>query len=107
MAEVLGAVIRDFYKNHWPEGFWHEEGEIPIEDDYGNWILPDDARVDPEKLGWLADESKNGQFAMSFADALAQHLGLCPETEVVVFRTSPEMAQKLRDFAQTIGVSPA
>jgi len=58
---VPAAVFRDFYQNHWPRDWYHDDSPIEVEDWDGNWILPDDAIVPLSDLGYCVWQGKEGQ----------------------------------------------
>ena len=52
---VTGAELLDFYTNHWPStDYYHDDANVAFEDDYGDWILPPDAKVKLSDCGYLA-----------------------------------------------------
>lgn len=50
---ATGAEIRDFFENGWDETYYHDDSEIPLMNDAGNWILEDDKLYDLSKLGMM------------------------------------------------------
>jgi hypothetical protein len=48
---ATGAEIREFYDNHWPEGYYHDDCEIT--DDDGKCNLDPDQKYDLAELGVL------------------------------------------------------
>lgn len=106
MPKVTGAVVKDFYFNHWPKGMWHEDSEVELEDENGKWILPDDAIVDTERLGYLGNAESMGAPVMSFTDAFKAFQKETDPDVVLVFKTDAERAAKLRAYAAEIGIQP-
>ena len=72
MAKALGADIIDFYDNHWPEGYYHEDNEIEFHDQKASpvkdpiWVLEPDVKYDLDKCGVLVDEKTNDAVEFSY-----------------------------------------
>lgn len=57
---VPAAVFRDFYRNHWPKDWYHDDSAIEVEDWHGNWLLADDAVVSLADLGSCVWQGRDG-----------------------------------------------
>lgn len=56
--KATGAEINDFYKNHWPKGFYHEDWDASlVSDDKEEFSLADDQAYDLKDLGFLVSET--------------------------------------------------
>lgn len=53
---ITGAEFLEFYKNHWPSGWWVEDDHIGIDDELGNIILDPNEVLDLSNLGWAASD---------------------------------------------------
>jgi len=49
---ATGAEIKDFWNNGWDGNYYHDDWEVPIQDDMGEWILEDAKLYDLDKLGY-------------------------------------------------------
>lgn len=102
--KITGAEFRDFYQNHWPKGYWHEDAEYEIEDDHGVFILADDAILDVEKLGYL-DNGKKGE-TKSFAEAWQEFVGARPDVEILSFKVPAAQVTAFLAAAAQLGLEP-
>lgn len=102
--KITGAQFRDFYQNHWPQGYWHEDAEYEIEDEVGKFILAEDAILDVDKLGYLASGTKGD--TRSFADAWDDFTGSRPEEEIVTFRVPTAQIEAFLRAASELGLAP-
>jgi hypothetical protein len=50
---ALGADIKKFYADGWPEGAVHEDNELQLTDDNGEYIVADSDKLDLSKLGLI------------------------------------------------------
>lgn len=105
---VTGAEFRNFYKNHWPEGWYVEDMPYAAEDEQGNWILPDDARKPLSWFGVAIRQSEDpgkweeGQMR-EMHDLYADVMGISPSEVVVSFKVSIKDAEALKAAAEKIG----
>lgn len=102
--KITGAQFRDFYQNHWPQGYWHEDAEYEIEDEFGTFILADDAILDVDKMGYL-DSGRKGD-TKSFAEAWNEFIGAHPDVEIVTFRVPSAQFEALLAAAAELGIAP-
>lgn len=84
---ITGAVFSNFYKNHWPEGWYHEDCEYEVEDEYGNLIVAPTAVLELQKLGYLVNE-KDSKQTMSFVEAW-ERFAADPAAPVVISLAVP------------------
>jgi hypothetical protein len=106
-TEVSGAAFRDFYKNHWPKEWYVEEFYIDFEDDRGKFILPDDATVKLDDLGWAGWQGKGNppedrhtrQIGELYIEAMADRT----EEAVISFRLPLDKLEELRKMAAEMG----
>jgi hypothetical protein len=58
MAKALGADIIEFYRNGWPDGWYHDDATIEVEDqDDGTPVVQPNEKYDLVELGVLVDEA--------------------------------------------------
>lgn len=58
MAKALGADIIDFYNNGWPDGWYHDDNSIDVEDNgEGLDIVQPDQQYDLDDLGVLVKDN--------------------------------------------------
>lgn len=110
-TSVLGASFRDFYQNHWPKDWYAENLPLSVEDEQGRWVLPDDAEVDLTTLGLAVYEGPDTadieqHTAFDMERLYHTVMGTQPPIEVVVFRLNPVDAERLREAARTLGLTP-
>jgi len=48
---ATGAEIKDFWDNGWDGNYYHDDWEVPVQDEEGEWILEDAKLYDLDKLG--------------------------------------------------------
>lgn len=52
--KVTGAEFIDWYENHFPEDFYHEDdGDTPVQNDAGEWLLDPAETYNTDDLGYL------------------------------------------------------
>lgn len=102
--KITGAQFREFYQNHWPQGYWHEDAEYEIEDELGTFILADDAILDVDKLGYL-ESGKKGD-TKSFAEVWNEFIGARPDVEIVTFRVPSAQLEAILTAAAELGIVP-
>ena len=111
---LSGAAFRDFWKNHWPKGWYVEDLPYTVEDERGNYILPDDAIVRLDELGYAYWEGgKEGKeycrpqdksgFGIPMDVFYARVMGNTPAYTVVAFRVSSAQAEELIKAGQDLG----
>ena len=83
-----GERILEFWFNGWPEGFYHDESNVEIEDVDGNIVLDNDAEYDLYDLGLvvsLDDDSITFEFCDVFNEWLSKQCELmCPECKEIL-----------------------
>lgn len=69
-AKALGADIIEFYQNHWPEGYYHDECVLEFEDEDCNIVMDPMGEFLLEDMGWLHHNSQSaGLPSVSFEEA--------------------------------------
>lgn len=101
---ITGAAFREFYQNHWPKDFWHEDAEYEIEDELGKYILPDDAILEISRLGYLQGEGHKN--VLSFEEAWDSYIGAKPDVDILTFRVPSEQVAALLAAAADLGLHP-
>jgi len=104
MKTITGAEFKEFYKNHWPQGCWHEDAEYEIEDDYGEFILQPDAVMDLSRLGWV--HYPDDKTTRPFQEVYEEWAGLDERDVVIVLRLPKEKASEVLVLLEGIGVAP-
>lgn len=62
MAKALGKDIKEFYDNHFPEGYYHDDNEQEFHDDTtGDWLLEDATYYDLDMCGNLVPEGEDAR----------------------------------------------
>ena len=102
---VTGAEFRDFYYNHFPEGWYVEEMPYEAEDAEGNWVLPDDAR---RPLHWFGCAAPEGAWApgdgmICISELYARTMGGRREDQVVSLRCPADKVDELKALAAELG----
>lgn len=107
---ISGAEFRDFYLNNWPGHDWClEECEVEIEDEEGNFILPDDALFPIKSFGFLAWQGKHKcphEFGAMFPifDFFAEYKGAnSPTNQIVVARVPTENLAQALAYLEDLG----
>jgi hypothetical protein len=107
VTAISGAEFRDFYLHHWPGRDWCiEDCEYEIEDEEGNFILPDDASVRLANCGWLIWQGSggppSGQRMLSFADVYLEYASV-RTTEFLLIEMPKGMKQEIEAFVTQHG----
>ena len=108
MAKATGVEIREFYDNHWPDGYYVDDYEIDAYDpDTGAWVLNDTEKYDLAQLGSLYVEDPPPGLAyydnsMTFQTAFSRWKKAASQATLVI-SVGKENEQALRDFCKTIG----
>lgn len=58
---VSGAIFRDFFENGWNPDWYHDDAEIQVEGENGEWLLEDEKIYPLSKLGYSCWQGKEGQ----------------------------------------------
>ena len=69
---ATGAEIKDFWDNGWDGNYFHDDWEVAVQDDVGNWILEDDKLYDLNKLGccvWQGGSLATKPHSLTFVEA--------------------------------------
>lgn len=102
-TKAYGRDIREFYENHWPDGYCHEDSEIEFYDDAGKWILEDDKKYQLSKLGYLepsGGDSRRGALAFETEFSVwYDRLG----KETIVIRVSTEAKEAIIRELKNLG----
>ncbi len=102
---ITGAEFRDFYKNHWPAGSWHEDADYAIEDDFGNWILADDQVLDLERMGYVVSEEAGSKPVWRpFAEVWEAWLDQAPPVRIITWRVPAELVDEVEAFMAERGI---
>ena len=75
MAKAFGRDIQDFYENHWPEEYYHEDSAVEFNDDNGKWQLKADTEYNLEDCGYLEPQHRGkGLESIPFEEAFTDWL---------------------------------
>jgi hypothetical protein len=66
--QATGAELQDYYVNHWPNEFYHDDSAIELVDDDGNWLLEPATMYNLADLGWLHPQA-TGTEPIGFKEA--------------------------------------
>lgn len=106
---ITGAEFRNFYQNNWPEGAWHEDMEPEyadkIEDDVGNYILPDTSVLDMSKLGYVVCRVDGEDVWRPFAEVYVEIMEPKQETVTSFVIPNDKLEQALAAMAE-LGLTP-
>lgn len=95
---ITGAQFRDFYQNHWPAGCWHEDAEYEIEDDNGNWLLPDDRILELGRLGYVVRSEDGRDVWTDFSEVWETWSNESPPIRVMTWRVPAELSDEVETF---------
>lgn len=107
-TRISGVAFRDFYKNHWPAEWYIDDMSVEIEDEMGNYILPDEGEYalgDFGFAGWQAIgkscpfDSDQIPVWQLYAMVMTPHL----EEELVSFRIGKDKLEDLLRAAEALG----
>lgn len=104
---ISGAQFRDFYQNHWPTEWFVEEFHVDFEDEVGNFILPDEARIKLDSIGWAGwqgagdppDRRRSQMIGKLYIEAMSSFT----EEAVVSFRLPRDQLDALIAAAEALG----
>jgi hypothetical protein len=65
--KALGRDIKEFYDNHWPVGYYHDENELDTHTDDGSWALDDNTKYELKELGLIIPEGETMGDPVTFA----------------------------------------
>ncbi|WP_411839915.1 hypothetical protein [Paracoccus sp. ME4] len=107
MTKITGAQFKDFYQNHWPGKpgeVWHEDSEYEIEDEQGRWILPLDAILETNRLGYLHYDRTNEtrDFDTVWEEFVSERRG----DMILTLRVPAGKLEGLRAALSELGISP-
>lgn len=105
---ITGAEFRDFYKNHWPKEWCVDEMPLEVEDERGNYVLPDDAM---HPLSWFGVPSWQGPNDQGYEwgetremhDLYAEVTGKLPQEATASFKVHPDKLDELVAMAEKLG----
>lgn len=107
-TRISGVAFRDFYKNHWPAEWYIDDMSVEIEDERGNYILPDDGEYALEDFGFAGWQAIGkpcpfGGYQIPvwqlYEMVMTPHL----EEEIVSFRIGKEKLEDLLRAAEALG----
>lgn len=102
---ITGAEFRDFYRNHWPKGCWHEDAEYEIEDeDTGDYVLPDDAVLDLKRLGYVVKPGEPTDTWLAFEDVWDEWKGKASADEIMTWRVPAGLRSQVVEFMDRLGL---
>lgn len=104
---ITGAQFKDFYQNHWPGQpgeVWHEDSEYEIENEYGTWILPLDAKLEVSKLGYL--QWGLTKECRSFEDVWTEFCAANRGDRILTLRVPAGKLEALQEALAALEISP-
>ena len=107
-SRIPAALFRDFYHNHWPRGWYHDDSAIELEDTNGEWVVPDDAVLPVADLGYAVWDGPDGDpwpsgETVPVAVLLRDWAARRDPEQVLVIAVPEDAEDALKDFLETIG----
>ena len=105
---VTGAQWRDFYCNNWPREFYIDDFRVDVEDECGEYILPDDSRHPFEAFGMGVWQERDDFGPLSSGTMVDVHLLYAAVMDnttksVVSFRVDTDNLEALIAAAKAVG----
>lgn len=106
---ITGAAFRDFYQNHWPSEWYVEDPYIEFEDENGKYILPDDAELKLQDLGYAGWQGSgtppDGERSRPIADLYLKAMTKTTDEVIISFRVAADKADELANAAAGLGAT--
>jgi hypothetical protein len=104
MAKALGGEIKEFYENHWPVGYYHEDNALQLHDEAGAWILEPNVKYNLADLGYLIPEKDAGYMGgklLTFQEAFNKWAKQ-RNVDIIVLRVPKDARSKVEEFVASL-----
>ena len=101
--KALGAEIKDFYDNHFPEGYYHDDG-IEMHDGDGRWLLKDEEKYDLGELGVIVPNDGNYPADAASFESFFRKWKKSRTTVTMVIEVKKEKAEELKKLLEGANV---
>jgi hypothetical protein len=108
MPKALGKDIQDFYDNHFPPGYYHDDNALKFHDeDKGDWILEADEKYDLDECGVLVPEASldgiKQDYPIPFSTAFRKYMK-ARTTDTLVIHIPKEKREQVVKALADLGI---